>query len=273
MNDLTIILAIHNCPEWTKHCLEHIKKNTSSKPYVIVVDNNSKPKTQEILKLMESNRYIDFLIKNDKNMGSHYAWNQGLDYVETEYVAIIHSDCLVSPNWDSIIIKCLEKDINIKAASPITNYSDQFYLRYSQIFFDDYVKIKPNNKNNLSYEDISYLLEEYYMFDNNLEDFSSKVFDKFKYSFRFLTEMGTHCIIFKSHVLFELDKFDQEFYPHFGAEKVLIKKMNDRGWDYISCLGSYVHHHGNATSDGPGFNMSSMLEKSEKMAINKMTCF
>jgi len=271
MTNLSIIIAVYNSPEWTKHCLEYIHKYTFSKPFVIVIDNNSRNSTHEMLKSMRDNNYIDLLLKNEDNMGSHFAWNQGLNYVESKYVSIIHSDCLVSPNWDSIIIKCLEKDNSMMAASPITNYSDQFYLRYSQTLFNEYVKIKPNNKSSLSYNDISYLIDEYYMFDNNFEKFSEKVFNKFKYSFRFLTEMGTHCVMFKNHALFSLDKFDDEFYPHFGAEKVLLKKMHDRGWDYISCLGSYVHHHGNATSDGPGFNMPIMLENSEKLVIKKLS--
>lgn len=270
MNDLTIIVATHNSPGWIRHCLECIHKYTKSHHRVIVVDNGSKPEVVKMLENMGEKRYIDFMLANPTNLGSHYAWNQGLNYVETEYAVIIHSDCLVSPNWDSTLLECMKKDENIKACSPTTNYADQFYLRYSQLFFDDYVKIKPDNKKPLDYEDIGYLLDDYYMFDNSFEDFSKKVFDKFHYSFRFLSEMGTHCVMFDSESLASLDNFDSDFYPHFGAEKVLLQKMNNRGWDYISCLGAYVHHHGNATSDGPKFSMPLMLEKSEKLAIKKI---
>lgn len=270
MNNLTIIIAVHNAPYWTKHCLEHLFKNTETNHSVIVIDNNSTPKTIEMLKHFKNAGYINTLIENKTNMGSHYAWNQGLNYVETEFAAIIHTDCLVSPKWDRTLLTCLERDNNIKAVSPITNYSDQFYLRYSQLFFDDYVQIKPANKTNLDYNDIKYLLDDYYLFHDNFENFSRKVFEKFNYSFRFLSEMGTHCIIFKTEALISLDCFDIDFFPHFGAEKILLKKMNDRGWDYISSLGCYVHHHGNATSDGPGFNMSYILNKNEILVNNKI---
>lgn len=266
MDDITIIISVHNASGWVKHCIENVKKNTTSSYKLIVIDNGSKSKTKEIL----SQFGIDNLISNGMNMGSYFGWNQGLNYVDTEYLAILHSDCLVSPNWDVILKKGLDRNENIVAASPITNYADQFYLNYSQNLFDDYVKLKPPNKISLSYDDIRYLLDEYYMFDNGFENFSRKVFEKFRYSFRFLTEMGTHCVLFKSPALFRFDGFDTDFFPHFGAEKVLLKKMSKIGWDYIGCMGSFCHHHGNATSDGPGFNMSQIMEKSEKLVKRKI---
>lgn len=267
MNKLTIIIAAFKCHSWTLHCLEHIKKNTFSEYDLFITDNGCQEKMSQSIK--EFNPKI--LIKNNKNMGSYYAWNAMLNYVDTEYVAIIDTDCLVSNGWDIKMINLLEKDKNISAVCAMTNYCDSsFYLNISQSMFNEYVKMKPSNKIDLGYQDINYLLEEYYMFDGGFETYSKKIHNKFKESFRYLSEMSTHCIIFRTKTLQKLDCFDSDFYPHKGAEKVLLNKMQSHGLDCVAALGCYVHHHGNATSDGGSFNVVEMTKKNYALAEKKM---
>lgn len=269
MNDLTIIVSVYNTPGWTQHCLEKIRENTSISHKVIVINNGSRQNTTSLLEKLKEENYIDILIHNNENQGSYKSWNQGLNFVKSEFVAILHSDCIVAKNWHDPIIKILKSYEPIVACSSMTNYADQFYLRSSQSMYSDYVHIKPNNKIELSYNDIQILLDEYYMLDNGLDGYGQKTFNKFGNSRRYLTEMGTHCVVFKTFILHSVDWFDEDFFPHFGAESVLLHKVQQLGFDYVAALGSYCHHHGNATSDC-GFNAQLMREKNEILVEEKI---
>lgn len=259
-------MAVHNCPSWCQHSIEHIRKNTSSDHKLLVYDNGSTPKTLRIIENMNP----DMLIKNDKNISSYYAWNHLMNFVKTKYVAIIHTDCLVSKGWDEKLLKNIQNNPSVVASCAITNYSDTFYLNVSQCRFDDYVKMKPSNKTALKYQDIYYLIEEYYMLDGGLNGFSDKIYSKYKNSFRYLSEIDTHCILFQTKSLQSIDCFDADFYPHKGSEKVLLSKMHSHNMDCVASLGCFVHHHGNATSDGPGMNLQTFVEKNTRLAEKKL---
>lgn len=270
MKKLTAIVSVFDSPGWTCHCIEKIIQNTFYSGNLIVINNGSNKKTSQLLDKLKSNKYIDTLIINEKNMGSAYSWNQALNYVNTPYISFIHSDCVVSKNWDIPIIKTLEDHIDVICASPITNYADQFYLIHSATVFDDYVKIKMNNKDGQSYKDIEYLFEEFYMYDGGYNNFSKKQFKQYEYSIRYMSELGTHCLVFKTEWFNKLGWWDDDFFPHFGFEKIMFNNMKKKDLSYVACLGSYVHHNGNTTSDGVNFNSKKILEETEKLVIQKI---
>lgn len=270
MKKITAVVSVFDSPGWTSHCIERIWQNTHFSGDLIVINNGSRSKTSKLLNILKEQKYIDLLINNEKNMGSAYSWNQALNYVNTPYVAFIHSDCIVSPNWDIPLIKVLDENEHIACASPITNYADQFYLIHSGTVFDDYVKMKMNNKQLQSYIDIEGLIDDFYMFDDGFNKFAQKQFKQYEYSIRYMSELGTHCLMFKTELFHKLGWWDDDFFPHFGFEKIMFNEMEKRKLAYVACLGSYVHHNGNTTSDGMSFNAKKMLEENEKLVNKKL---
>jgi GT2 family glycosyltransferase len=58
----------------------------------------------------------------DQNLGFAPAVNIGIKSARGEVIVILNNDTLVSPNWLSYLMKCLEENPSIGILSPVTNY-------------------------------------------------------------------------------------------------------------------------------------------------------
>lgn len=92
---IDLIMVIWQRPDITFKTLDAIKQNTDREQYrLVVIDNNSYPDMQLMLRNLELSGEIDKLIVNDRNMGLEYARNQGLKLAESEYFVCVDNDCL-----------------------------------------------------------------------------------------------------------------------------------------------------------------------------------
>jgi len=106
-----IIILNFNEKEYLKNCLNSIKENIAYKNYkVIVVDNYSKDKSQEMIK--SEFEWVD-LIENKLNRGFAGGNNDGIKYAikkyNPKYFYLLNNDTLVQKNWLVEAIKTMEK--------------------------------------------------------------------------------------------------------------------------------------------------------------------
>ncbi len=268
MRKFTVIIPVLNLKTWTQHSIEHLCKNTSEDYDLIVVDNGSNRSTKELLVQLKNDGKISKIITNNDNMGSAMAWNQGIKETHTEFVCLLHSDALVSKDWEKPLLKILENNQDIVCSIPVTNYADENFVRYNDLFLDRYVKMKPGNKEFPSYLEISELIETFY--EGKMNDFSKTLSDKSKDCIRYLSEISTFCTMFRTNTFNQYGFFDTDFYPHFGFDKLFFYKLQSKGFEAVCCLDSYVHHNGNSTSDGPGNNLSTIIKRNLSILENKM---
>lgn len=109
---VSIIILNLNGKEFTKNCLEAIKKNTSYKNYnVIIVDNNSNDGSREMIK--SNFKWVD-LLENNSNRGFSGGNNDGINYAikryNPDYVYLLNNDTLVEKNWLSEAVKTIQKN-------------------------------------------------------------------------------------------------------------------------------------------------------------------
>lgn len=100
MIPLSIIIVSFNTKEITRKCLLSLKKNFDKYPLeheIIVVDNNSKDGTVELLQDLEK-KYSGNLhiFLNNKNMGFGKGNNLGLKKSHGKYVLYLNSDAIVT---------------------------------------------------------------------------------------------------------------------------------------------------------------------------------
>lgn len=101
MTPCDIVLVTWFRPEITQTAIDTLIRNTDRKQYrLIVVDNGSPAKMQDMLVKYWENDLIDELVLNDENKGLEPARNQGLELVESEYFVCMDSDCLAYPRED-----------------------------------------------------------------------------------------------------------------------------------------------------------------------------
>ena len=89
-HDVSAIIPNYEAIDDLKLCLDSL--NNASCSEIIVIDNNSSIKTQNILKTLYNDGKITKLVLNKTNFGFTYAVNQGLD------IANIHNDILLVNN-------------------------------------------------------------------------------------------------------------------------------------------------------------------------------
>ncbi len=120
MSKTSIILLTWNCLEYTKKCILSLAEYTPDSDYeLIIVDNGSKEETIFYLKLLDKIGETR-VIFNKKNMGSPYAWNQGIKIAKYDYIAIVDNDTMFTPNWLVYLQDCFKKNPDCGVASPTT---------------------------------------------------------------------------------------------------------------------------------------------------------
>lgn len=118
MNELaSIIIVTYNSEKYIRRCLESIKKQDFPHE-IIVVDNDSKDKTVDIVKKYPEVR----LIETHANLGYGVGNNFGTQYATGEYLVFLNPDTIVEDNWLSELIMPLENGRRIITTPKILTY-------------------------------------------------------------------------------------------------------------------------------------------------------
>ncbi len=93
----SIVILTYNKLEYTKLCIDSIRKYTKSGTYeIVVVDNNSTDDTREWLKEQKDIK----VILNDENLGFPGGCNVGINAAEKENdILLLNNDTIVTPRW------------------------------------------------------------------------------------------------------------------------------------------------------------------------------
>ena len=103
---VSVIVLNYNAGELLLNCIESIKKSTYKNLEIIVVDNISTDKSQEICK----EKYPDIkLIQNDENFGYCEGNNIGIRKARGDFIMILNPDTIVEPNCIRELIFAHEK--------------------------------------------------------------------------------------------------------------------------------------------------------------------
>ena len=103
---VSVIVLNYNAGELLLNCIESIKKSAYKNLEVIVVDNISTDKSQEICK----EKYPDIkLIQNDENFGYCEGNNIGIRKARGDFIMILNPDTIVEPNCIRELIFAHEK--------------------------------------------------------------------------------------------------------------------------------------------------------------------
>lgn len=114
----TILILTHNGWEYTKQCIDSIKKKTRAPYKILVIDNAS---TDETVKELRKDTTLCH-IENSHNLGFPAGFNVGLMLVDTPWFVICNSDVVVTPNWLHHMIKHIELEKDLVILGPRSNY-------------------------------------------------------------------------------------------------------------------------------------------------------
>lgn len=115
----SIVIPTYNQLALVKQCIETIKWNTPEPHEIIVVDNASTDGTGAYLQKIGSE--VRYRVM-DKNYGFAGAINAGLMMAKGRTIVLLNNDTIVTANWLSNMLRCLNSDDGIGMVGPITNY-------------------------------------------------------------------------------------------------------------------------------------------------------
>src|SRR3972149_488967 len=98
MNKCEVIIIRYGLPEMEDACIESVKKNT--RDYELTVYDNFKEK---------------------ENLGK--LWNRLIGQSRCEYICLLNSDTLVTPDWLYNLLEVFEKEFRVGVVGPTTNHS------------------------------------------------------------------------------------------------------------------------------------------------------
>lgn len=138
--DLSIIVVNYNTKALLDQCLKSVFKFTNGIRFeVIVVDNNSEDKSQELLK----KKYPQVkLILNRQNLGFSKANNQGIKEARGDYIFLLNSDTYLIENSFEKLLTNIKSRSKLGAIAPqllnenrSIQQSAGFFPNLSQVFY------------------------------------------------------------------------------------------------------------------------------------------
>ena len=151
--DLTICIPVYNGKIFLPRTLDSVILSSYNNLKILIINDGSKDGTNNVLKWY-SNKYDFIRIINNDNHGVSYTRNMLLDYVDTEYMAFLDADDIVSPNMYKLLmdgIKTKNADVSICRSLVRNDFDNDEYVlnvkcdKYKTYTYDDMIKEKDNN--------------------------------------------------------------------------------------------------------------------------------
>ncbi len=213
--DTSIIILTYNNLQYTRQCIESIRKNTKLGSYeIIIVDNASTDGTKEWI----NEQHGIASIQNEENNGFPKGCNQGIEIAKGDNILLLNNDVIVTPNWLENLLKCLYSSDDIGAVGPVSNnvaYYQQIDVNYSSL--------------------------------DELNEFATKhnVTDSSKWEERI--KLIGFCMLIKRTVFEKIGLLDERFSPGNFEDDDLSIRIRNEGYKNILCTDTFIHHYGNAS--------------------------
>jgi len=231
---VSVVILVKDALDYAKRCIDSLIKCTDNYE-LIIVDNDSSIGTKEYLKSIQCPEYT--IITNDENMGVSYGWNQGIKIAKYDYVCLLNSDCLLTPNWLSRLMRGFKYTADIGMVGPSSNGGPTVI---SPQVIDGAIGEITNDKVN---------------------DYAANLPDDFQEC-----PVVGFCFVIAKKVFDKIGVFDYKRYGLACHEDIdFLYRIRKGGFKTLWCRGSYVHHFGNRTMLEMGIDVKEIRKPTEKI--------
>jgi len=239
----SIIIVTYNNEGTIYQCLSSVLKNIRKDDEVIIVDNNSRDNTLNIVKSFNDER-IKILSLN-KNIGYSAGINKGIEHAKYDFYIFLNPDTIVTKNF---VPKLLDPLINhgYVASSPLSSYviPNQHLKYYSKIsiLFDD-----------LSYDEISDYLGCLYKDEPYKE---SKLLVGF-------------CLATKKEIIDKIGGLDEDLF--LGNDDLEFSwRLQLNGYKQAIVKNCFIYHKGHESFKKSGSIAEKLVEESTNILAQKL---
>jgi O-antigen biosynthesis protein len=233
----SIVILTYNKLDYTKECIESIRKYTEPGTYeIIIIDNNSTDGTKGWLKSQ-----IDIkVIFNSENVGFPKGCNQGIEVARGENILLLNNDVVVTHKWLENMLTCLYSVENVGAVGPVTNSAAY------------YTAIPVSYKN----------MNEMHTFARNYN-----ISDQTKWEER-LKLIG-YCMLIKKEVINQIGLLDEIFTPGNFEDDDYSLRIRKQGFKLFLCKDTFIHHYGSVSWRENIDGYTELLSSNERKFMDK----
>ncbi len=123
----SIIISVSSQPEILRTCIENIERHTSESHEILLLNDGTSNSSLEFLKPIVNCK----LIKIDKDAGLARSYNEGIKASNGKYIVLMHNDLVVSSEWLSGMLECINSRSDIGLVGPMTNRIDGIQKDFS----------------------------------------------------------------------------------------------------------------------------------------------
>lgn len=233
----SIVILTYNQIEYTKLCINSIRRFTKFGTYeIIAVDNASTDGTIEWLKQQDDIKTIF----NLENLGFPKGCNQGIEIANGENILLLNNDTVVTQNWLDNLLTCLYSSEDIGAVGPVTN-SAAYYTAIP-----------------VQYQTI----DEMHEFASQY-NFSAS--DKWEERLKLIG----FCLLIKKKVVEKIGLLDEQFSPGNFEDDDYSVRLRKAGYKLFLCKDTFIHHFGSISWRENVNNYSFILSTNEKKFMDK----
>lgn len=215
LNKVSIIILTYNNLDYSKKCLDSIRKYTRKDSYeIIVVDNMSTDGTREWLAQQKDIKKVF----NNENVGFPKGCNIGIKVSESNNdILLLNNDVEVCENWlYNLQIALNDKEVGAVGAS---TYSD----------FEGYLNRR----------------DEYFDFNNidSIKEFAKINNISASKRWEYRNKLVGYCLLIKREAIENVGFLDERFTPGTYEDDDISVRLVQAGYYLRFCYDAYVHHY------------------------------
>lgn len=224
----SIVLVTHNELEYTRMCVDSLRRRTDEPYELIVVDNGSTDGTVAWLRNQPDVR----LLENAQNRGFPAAVNQGLEIAQGEQILLLNNDTLLTTGWLRRLLAALKSDPQLGLVGPVSNR----VAGYQQI-------------------DVGYRQLE------SLDGFAWEWGKRHHRDLQHVDRLIGFCLLFRRQVWEQIGGLDERFGIGCYEDDDYCRRAIAAGWRVAVARDAFVHHFGSRTFHGSGADLGKILKE------------
>ena len=235
----SIVILARNQLEYTKKCLESIRRCTDAPYELVIVDNGSTDGTAEYLAESQASRSKPDtcravkIVRHETNLGYAAGNNSGMAVSEGAYVCIMNNDIVVTPGWLDRLTRLAEFDPRIGIVGPMSN-------RVSG----------PQLAQGVSYDQDSL---------RGLDDFAERWAGESERRYETAPRLVGFCMLVKRAVVERIGGFDDGFGIGNYEDDDFCIRAAVAGFRAVIAKDCFVHHFGSRTFSGERINYEALM--------------
>ncbi len=231
----SIVIVTFNQLEYTKKCVESLKRCTLEPHEIIFVDNGSKDGTLQWLRKLVSENSNYRLIENKENLGFAKGCNQGIQFSRGEYIVLLNNDVIVTERWLSGLLDCLKRAPDAGIVGPMTN------------------NISGHQKVEVNYKD-----------ENGIEDFAKRFRETYRGRRIPLRRIVGFCMLFRKELIDKIGLLDESFGTGNFEDDDLCLRAELAGFRNYIAGDVFIHHYGSRSFIGNKIDYNSTMGGNRK---------